>query len=38
LDREYPNKEEVRDILGGGKQITGELIIANFPQLEKIKV
>ena len=41
MDREYPNKNKVKviEIVGkvGEEEVEGELVIANFPQLEEIK-
>jgi Leucine-rich repeat (LRR) protein len=38
INEKYPNKEEVREINGYRKEITDELIIADFPQVEEISV
>jgi len=37
LDKNYPNKEEVKQIDVKNKQLKGQLIIQDFPSLEKIE-
>jgi hypothetical protein len=37
LDKEYPNKQEVKELKLSDRELKGELIIHNFPNLEKIE-